>query len=192
MKIRRRRLRRGIGIGKDMYGCIQHTWNNLYQLWNKSHTTNLFFCSICICSPCVPMRERHECHCMLFLTEDNDFAGEETVSWVFLLFFPPFHHSAVRSLIFKTLHVVLLEYIIWGSEGQMWRLFGLDKYAGCWGFLWLERRGRFWLNRSIERFDSFAILEKTCLVDDMEKCDCQHIYTRKAMRIISRFVKQLY
>ena len=21
--------------------------------------------------PCVPMRERHECHCMLFLTEDN-------------------------------------------------------------------------------------------------------------------------
>jgi ferredoxin-thioredoxin reductase catalytic chain len=29
--------------------------------------------------PCVPMRERHECHCMLFLTTDNDFAGEETV-----------------------------------------------------------------------------------------------------------------
>lgn len=29
--------------------------------------------------PCVPMRERHECHCMLFLTEDNDFAGEDTV-----------------------------------------------------------------------------------------------------------------
>jgi len=28
--------------------------------------------------PCVPMRERHECHCMLFLTHDNDFAGEET------------------------------------------------------------------------------------------------------------------
>ena len=25
--------------------------------------------------PCVPMRERHECHCMLFLTEDNDFAS---------------------------------------------------------------------------------------------------------------------
>ena len=29
--------------------------------------------------PCVPMRERHECHCMLFLTEDNAFAGDETV-----------------------------------------------------------------------------------------------------------------
>ena len=30
--------------------------------------------------PCVPMRERHECHCMLFLTEDNAFAGTEQVS----------------------------------------------------------------------------------------------------------------
>lgn len=29
--------------------------------------------------PCVPMRERHECHCMLFLTEENDFAGTEQV-----------------------------------------------------------------------------------------------------------------
>ncbi|KAM6557029.1 hypothetical protein CsatB_004048 [Cannabis sativa] len=27
--------------------------------------------------PCVPMRERKECHCMLFLTSDNDFAGQE-------------------------------------------------------------------------------------------------------------------
>ncbi len=27
--------------------------------------------------PCVPMRERKECHCMLFITPDNDFAGEE-------------------------------------------------------------------------------------------------------------------
>ena len=27
--------------------------------------------------PCVPMRERKECHCMLFLTTDNDFAGEK-------------------------------------------------------------------------------------------------------------------
>nr|ARW69263.1 ferredoxin thioreductase subunit b [Polysiphonia sp.] len=25
--------------------------------------------------PCVPMRERRECHCMLFLAEDNEFAG---------------------------------------------------------------------------------------------------------------------
>jgi len=28
--------------------------------------------------PCVPMRERHECHCMLFLTEDNAFVGKDT------------------------------------------------------------------------------------------------------------------
>lgn len=27
--------------------------------------------------PCVPMRERKECHCMLFLTEDNPFAGDQ-------------------------------------------------------------------------------------------------------------------
>ncbi|MBD0268029.1 MAG: ferredoxin--nitrite reductase [Cyanobacteria bacterium Co-bin8] len=27
--------------------------------------------------PCVPMQERKECHCMLFLTPDNPFAGEE-------------------------------------------------------------------------------------------------------------------
>ncbi|GAB4213757.1 MAG: ferredoxin-thioredoxin reductase catalytic domain-containing protein [Synechococcales cyanobacterium] len=25
--------------------------------------------------PCIPMRERKECHCMLFLTPDNPFAG---------------------------------------------------------------------------------------------------------------------
>lgn len=27
--------------------------------------------------PCVPMRERKECHCMLFITPDNDFAGDK-------------------------------------------------------------------------------------------------------------------
>ena len=26
--------------------------------------------------PCVPMRERKECHCMLFLTETNEFASK--------------------------------------------------------------------------------------------------------------------
>jgi len=31
--------------------------------------------------PCVPMRERKECHCMLFLTEDNPFpSGNATIS----------------------------------------------------------------------------------------------------------------
>jgi len=27
--------------------------------------------------PCVPMRERKECHCMLFLTDDNPFTDHE-------------------------------------------------------------------------------------------------------------------
>ncbi|MBO9997982.1 MAG: ferredoxin--nitrite reductase [Cyanobacteria bacterium SID2] len=27
--------------------------------------------------PCVPMRERKECHCMLFLKPDDDFAGDK-------------------------------------------------------------------------------------------------------------------
>ena len=29
--------------------------------------------------PCVPMRERRECHCMLFLTEDNAFRADHAV-----------------------------------------------------------------------------------------------------------------
>ncbi|CCP38232.1 ferredoxin-thioredoxin reductase beta subunit (plastid) [Chondrus crispus] len=29
--------------------------------------------------PCVPMRERKECHCMLFLTPDNEFVGDSQV-----------------------------------------------------------------------------------------------------------------
>ena len=32
--------------------------------------------------PCVPMRERKECHCMLFLTEDNPFASQEKVQTI--------------------------------------------------------------------------------------------------------------
>jgi ferredoxin-thioredoxin reductase catalytic chain len=27
--------------------------------------------------PCVPMRERKDCHCMLFITPDNEFAGDQ-------------------------------------------------------------------------------------------------------------------
>lgn len=27
--------------------------------------------------PCVPMRERKECHCMLFITPDNEFAAKD-------------------------------------------------------------------------------------------------------------------
>lgn len=30
--------------------------------------------------PCIPMQERKECHCMLFLTPDNPFAGSQQES----------------------------------------------------------------------------------------------------------------
>nr|YP_009397791.1 ferredoxin thioreductase subunit b [Sonderella linearis]ARW66977.1 ferredoxin thioreductase subunit b [Sonderella linearis] len=29
--------------------------------------------------PCVPMRERRECHCMLFLHKNNEFAGNSQI-----------------------------------------------------------------------------------------------------------------
>lgn len=29
--------------------------------------------------PCVPMRERKECHCMLFLNEGSEFAGNQQI-----------------------------------------------------------------------------------------------------------------
>nr|YP_009654315.1 Ferredoxin thioreductase subunit b [Pleurostichidium falkenbergii]QCH39602.1 Ferredoxin thioreductase subunit b [Pleurostichidium falkenbergii] len=36
--------------------------------------------------PCVPMRERRECHCMLFLSKNNEFAGDsQLVNVDFLL-----------------------------------------------------------------------------------------------------------
>ena len=32
--------------------------------------------------PCVPMRERKECHCMLFITPDNEFSGDkQEITW---------------------------------------------------------------------------------------------------------------
>ncbi len=36
--------------------------------------------------PCVPMRERKECHCMLFLTSENEFASNhQKISSEFLI-----------------------------------------------------------------------------------------------------------
>ncbi|CAM9105525.1 unnamed protein product [Chrysoparadoxa australica] len=36
--------------------------------------------------PCVPMRERKECHCMLFLTPENEFSSSnQTISFETLL-----------------------------------------------------------------------------------------------------------
>jgi ferredoxin-thioredoxin reductase catalytic subunit len=64
--------------------------------------------------PCVPMRERHECHCMLFLTEDNDFVGPSQVwrmlcccvcsleSLAFSLFFVSYQHITVEEVLEKT------------------------------------------------------------------------------------------
>ena len=47
--------------------------------------------------PCVPMRERHECHCMLFLTEDNAFSGDETVSRPYISFLLRSFHAMSSS-----------------------------------------------------------------------------------------------
>lgn len=58
----------GLAKHKDEYGCplcpCRHYENKAIEVlsayWN---------------CPCVPMRERKECHCMLFLQPDNEFAG---------------------------------------------------------------------------------------------------------------------
>lgn len=58
----------GLSKHKDQYGsplcpCRHYDNKNLEvqsAYWN---------------CPCVPMRERKECHCMLFLKPDNEFAG---------------------------------------------------------------------------------------------------------------------
>ena len=86
MKIRRRRRRRGIGIGEfvscNNMNIVSHCTYivALFDQRDRLRFVNLFVLQQSMYSPCVPMRERHECHCMLFLTEDNDFAGEERVS----------------------------------------------------------------------------------------------------------------
>ena len=58
----------GLSKHKDQYGsplCPCRLYENKenevdYAYWN---------------CPCVPMRERQECHCMLFLRPDNEFAS---------------------------------------------------------------------------------------------------------------------
>lgn len=58
----------GLSKHKDQYGSplcpCRHYDNKIIEVqstyWN---------------CPCVPMRERKECHCMLFLKPDNEFAG---------------------------------------------------------------------------------------------------------------------
>ena len=58
----------GLAKHRDLYGAplcpCRHYDNKVLEVqsayWN---------------CPCVPMRERKECHCMLFLKPDNEFAG---------------------------------------------------------------------------------------------------------------------
>lgn len=58
----------GLAKHKDQYGSplcpCRHYENKVLEVqvayWN---------------CPCVPMRERQECHCMLFLKKENEFAG---------------------------------------------------------------------------------------------------------------------
>jgi ferredoxin-thioredoxin reductase catalytic chain len=40
---------------------------------NKEEEVNLAYWNC----PCVPMRERKECHCMLFLTSENEFSSRD-------------------------------------------------------------------------------------------------------------------
>lgn len=66
--------------------------------------------------PCVPMRERHECHCMLFLTEDNAFVGDKDV----------------RATGFSTLPV---EFLVWVFLPKL-----LYTHCGCFVIFLLDCR----------------------------------------------------
>ena len=58
----------GLSKHKDQYGSplcpCRHYDNKILEVQNAYWNC-----------PCVPMRERKECHCMLFLKPDNEFAG---------------------------------------------------------------------------------------------------------------------
>jgi predicted dehydrogenase len=70
----------GTGFGQKVHipGLQAHSRTQVIAVYNQdfakaqkiAQTYNIPY-------PCVPMRERKECHCMLFLTPDNDFAGEK-------------------------------------------------------------------------------------------------------------------
>nr|QCI09107.1 ferredoxin thioreductase subunit b [Inkyuleea mariana] len=60
----------GLAKHKDQYGSplcpCRHYEDKLKEVSNTYWNC-----------PCVPMRERKECHCMLFLTDDNEFASDK-------------------------------------------------------------------------------------------------------------------
>nr|YP_009397382.1 ferredoxin thioreductase subunit b [Dasyclonium flaccidum]ARW66568.1 ferredoxin thioreductase subunit b [Dasyclonium flaccidum] len=58
----------GLAKHKDNYGAPLCPCRH-YDDKNKEVANTYWNC------PCVPMRERRECHCMLFLSKNNEFAG---------------------------------------------------------------------------------------------------------------------
>ncbi|MBD1862470.1 MULTISPECIES: ferredoxin-thioredoxin reductase catalytic domain-containing protein [Trichocoleus] len=60
----------GLAKHKDQLGCPLCPCRH-YE--DKEAEVNATFWNC----PCVPMRERQECHCMLFLQRENDFAGQQ-------------------------------------------------------------------------------------------------------------------
>ncbi len=60
----------GLAKNKDQFGaplCPCRHYNN------KEDEISLAFWNC----PCIPMRERKECHCMLFLSPENDFSSKK-------------------------------------------------------------------------------------------------------------------
>lgn len=60
----------GLARNKDQYGSPLCPCRH-YQDKDKEVLNAYWNC------PCVPMRERKECHCMLFLCADNEFASDK-------------------------------------------------------------------------------------------------------------------
>nr|YP_009509220.1 ferredoxin thioreductase subunit b [Gracilaria vermiculophylla]AXI96870.1 ferredoxin thioreductase subunit b [Gracilaria vermiculophylla]QXU75083.1 ferredoxin thioreductase subunit b [Gracilaria vermiculophylla]WDZ68011.1 ferredoxin thioreductase subunit b [Gracilaria vermiculophylla] len=58
----------GLARHKDLYGSPLCPCRH-YEDKPKEVLSSYWNC------PCVPMRERKECHCMLFLSADSEFAG---------------------------------------------------------------------------------------------------------------------
>lgn len=62
----------GLAKHKDEYGSPLCPCRH-YDDKSKEVTITYWNC------PCIPMQERRECHCMLFLSKDNEFAGDSQV-----------------------------------------------------------------------------------------------------------------
>nr|QJH88229.1 FtrB [Pterocladia lucida] len=60
----------GLAKHKDQYGSPLCPCRH-YEDKNKEVANTYWNC------PCVPMRERKECHCMLFLNPENEFASDK-------------------------------------------------------------------------------------------------------------------